>query len=170
MLAEPSPPWDRFNARSAAERWATHCDAALAFGSERLAELLAIWRDTGHGTLPRREDFTARVLAKHLRHLTFVERQGARYRFRLFGSALAEMTGDWTGKFLDETVPEQFRPSWIATYDAALEARAPLRFTARFRASHLDHVMAETFVAPLADDGGAASGLMISVAYSPVVT
>lgn len=167
-MAEQSP-WERFNARSAAGRWATHCDATLAFESARLLDLLAIWRDTGRGALPRREDFTARMLAKHLRHLTFVERQGVRYRFRLFGSALAEMTGDWTGKFLDEAVPEQFLPSWVATYDATIEALAPLRFVARFRASHLEHVMAETFVAPLADDGGAASGLMISVAYSPVV-
>lgn len=169
MLAQCSSPSDRFNALSAAGRWATHCDATLALDSERLVDLLAIWRGAAKGALPRREDFTARMLAKHLRHLTFVERQDGRYRFRLFGSALAEMTGDWTGKFLDEAVPEQFRPSWIATYDAAVEARAPLRFTARFRASHLDHVMAETFVAPLADDGGAASGLMVSVAYSPVV-
>lgn len=169
MSAQPLSASDRFNALSVAERWHTQCDATLGFENERLAALLGIWRGAAKDALPRREDFTARMLAKHLRHLTFVERQDGRYRFRLFGSALAEMTGDWTGKFLDEAVPAQFRPSWTATYDATIETRAPLRFTARFRASHLDHVMAETFVAPLADDGGAASGLMISVAYSPVV-
>jgi hypothetical protein len=170
MLAQPTSSASRFNLRAAAEGWPALCDDRLDLQSPKLAALLAIWRAvTGERTMPRREDFTARILARHLRDITFVERNGARYRFRLFGSALAEMTGDWTGKFLDEAVPAQFLPSWTATYDAALEAAAPLRFAARFRASQLEHVMAETLVAPLAGESGAASGLLVSVAYSPVV-
>jgi hypothetical protein len=165
MLAQTTSAVEGFNARAAREKWAALCDEGLGFESAKLASLLAIWRSVkGERPLPAREDFSARLLAKHLRDITFVERVGARYRFRLFGSALAAMTGDWTGKFLDEVVPEPFLASWVATYGTTLETGAPLRFVARFRASHLEHVMAETLTAPLAGDA-----LLISVAYSPVV-
>jgi hypothetical protein len=173
MLDKSSTPCDRMNARSAAEGWPTRCDATLAFEDQRLAALLAIWREAGGGRMPRREDFTARMLGKHLQHLTFVEMAQGRYRFRLFGTALARFTGDWTGKFLEEAVPEVFLPSWRATYDTVVEACAPLRFTARFRAAELEHIAAETLAAPLAAPGAgpsdAVSGLLVSVAYAPAV-
>lgn len=169
MLDKPSTPWDRMNARAAAERWPTHCDATLAFEDQRLAGLLAIWREAGRGGLPRREDFSARMLGKHLQHLAFVEIADGRYRFRLFGTALARFTGDWTGKFLDEAVPAQFLPSWLATYDTVVEARVPLRFTSRFRAAELEHIAAETLVAPLADARDIVPGLLVSCAYTAVV-
>jgi hypothetical protein len=165
---------ERFNAQSAQEKWQAVCDNALAFESAKLVDLLGIWRSVrGDRALPERADFTARVLAKHLSTLTFVERvetpgQERRYRFRLFGSALAQYTGDWTGKFLDDCVPPAFQPSWFATYDTAIAACVPLRFVSRFRAEHLQHVQAETLIAPLGD-GGVANGLLISVAYSPFV-
>jgi hypothetical protein len=167
---------DRFNAQSAREQWQAVCDNTLAFESGRLADLLGIWQSVrGDRMLPDRADFSARVLAKHLSTLTFVERLEApgkarRYRFRLFGSALAQYTGDWTGKFLDESVPAQFLPSWFATYDATIEARVPLRFVAQFRAEHLQHIKAETLAAPLDGETGAATGLLISVVYSPLVS
>jgi len=166
---------ERFNAQSAQDKWQAVCDSALAFENRKLADLLGIWQSVrGDRTLPQRADFTARILAKHLPNLTFVERvetpgQERRYRFRLFGTELAQYTGDWTGKFLDDSVPQDFQPSWFATYDAAIEARVPLRFVSRFRAEHLHHVQAETLIAPLGDNSGTANGLLISVVYSPFV-
>jgi len=157
------------NARCAAQGWPTVCDPTLSFENARLTALAEVWRAAGNGGLPKREDFTARMLAKHLQHMTFVEMVDGRYRFRLFGSALSRFTGDWTGKFLDEAVPDAFLPSWTATYDTVAEARLPLRFTAQFRAAELAHIAAETLAAPLADAGGAVSGLLVSVAYAPVV-
>ncbi len=165
----------RFNAQSARGKWQAVCDAALEFESDRLANLLGIWRTVrGERTLPERTDFTARSLARHLAHLTFVERveepgKARGYRFRLFGSALAQYTGDWTGKDLEDSLPEQFLPSWLAAYDATIEACVPLRFVAQFRAEHLQHIKAETLVAPLGGETGAATGLLISVVYSPLV-
>jgi len=175
MLALASSASERFNAQAVREKWPTLCDERLNFDSDRLSALLDIWQ-TVRGTrpLPRRADFTARVLAKHLQYLTFVDclaqpGGGRRYRFRLFGSALALYTGDLTGKFLDESIPAPYLPSWLASYDTAIEMRAPLRFTARFRAAHLEHIAAETLAAPLADETGAASGLLVSVNYAPAV-
>ncbi len=175
MLAQVSSASERFNAQAVRGKWATLCDERLNFDSDRLLALLDIWHSVrGTRPLPQRADFAARVLSKHLQHLTFVDRLaqpggGRRYRFRLFGSALARHTGDLTGKFLDEAVAAPFLASWLATYDTAIEMRAPLRYTARFRAAHLEHVMAESLVAPLAGETGAADGLLISVNYSPVV-
>ncbi len=166
---------DEFNARASREKWPAVCDAQLKFDSPRLGALLDIWRATsGARPMPQRGDFTARALAKHLQNLTFVERLQEvpgprRYRFRLFGSGLARFTGDWTGRFLDEVIPEAFLATWLATYDAAIAMGAPLRFVSRFRAAHLEHIMAESLLAPLCDETGSASGLLISVVYSPLV-
>jgi hypothetical protein len=175
MLARTSTPAEDFNAAASREGWPTRCDPACAFEDARLAALLDIWRAVrGTRRLPLRGDFSARILARHLQHLTFVERvvesgSARRYRFRLFGSALASVTGDWTGRFLDEAVPDVFLASWLATYDTTLEAAEPMRFTARFRATHLEHILAESLVAPLEDESGAPAGLLVSVNYSPAV-
>ncbi len=113
MSAQTLSAIDRFNARAARERWRTLCDDKLIFDSPKLAQLRDIWLAVrGARALPMREDFTARILGRHLQHLTFVERvedSGTRrYRFRMFGSALARYIGDSTGKYLDEVVPENF--------------------------------------------------------------
>ena len=174
LAAETASPVEAFNARSQRENWAAICDAEMVFDSRKLAELRDIWNAVrGAREMPKREDFTARILGKHLQYLTFVERteqdRGRRYRFRLFGSALARYIGDSTGKYLEEVVPEMFITSWLATYDIVIEMRRPLRFVSRFRAAELEHVQAECFVAPLAGEGSAPWGLLASVVYSPVV-
>jgi hypothetical protein len=173
----PTPPplsADEFNARAESGKWSTVCDDSLNFDSPPLAGLRDIWLSVrGEREMPRREDFSARTLKQHLQNLTFVERveeNGARrYRFRLFGSGLSRYIGDSTGKFLDEVVPAQFIESWYATYDLVIGTRRPHRFVARFRAAHLEHVRAETLVAPLAGAASVPWGLLISVIYSPVV-
>jgi hypothetical protein len=174
MLAIATTAIDDFNARSVREQWHTQCDEKMIFDSPKLAQLRDIWLAVrGAQDMPKRVDFTARILGKHLQYLTFVEREengGARrYRFRMFGSALARFIGDSTGKYLDEVVPANFSASWFATYDLAIETRKPLRFVSRFRAAELEHVMAECLVAPLAGEGTAPWGLLVSVVYSPVV-
>jgi len=174
MPAQTLSEVDRFNARAASEHWQTQCDAKLIFDSPKLAQLRDIWTMVrGERQMPRRENFTARILGRHLQHLTFVERLeengNRRYRFRMFGSGLARFIGDSTGKYLDEVVPADFAETWFATYDLAIDTRKPLRFVSRFRAAELEHVMAECLVAPLAADDGKPWGLLVSVVYSPVV-
>ncbi|HTT96640.1 MAG TPA: PAS domain-containing protein [Rhizomicrobium sp.] len=174
MLAETTAAVDDFNARSARGQWHTQCYDKLIFDSPKLAQLRDIWLAVrGDKALPRREDFTARILGRHLQGITFVERveEGGtrRYRFRMFGSGLARFIGDCTGKFLDEVVPPVFIDSWLATYDLGIDARNPLRFVSRFRAAELEHVQAECLVAPVTGGGGKPWGLLVSVVYSPVV-
>jgi len=174
MLAQTPSEVDQFNARAERDQWHTYCDERLIFDSPKLAQLRDIWiMVRGERQMPRREDFTARILGRHLQHLTFVERVGEngnrRYRFRMFGSGLARFIGDSTGKFLEDVVPANFAVTWFATYDLAINARKPLRIVSRFRATELEHVVAECLVAPLAGDDGAPWGLLVSVVYSPAV-
>lgn len=174
MPDQVSPPVDDFNARAARGQWATVCDQRLSFDDPRLAQLRDIWQAVrGDREMPRRGDFSARILGKHLQRLTFVEcvRGGGahRYRFRLFGSALAQYIGDSTGKFLEEVVPANFLESWVAAYDLVMDMRRPLRFVSRFQAAELEHVQAECFMSPLAGEASEPWGLLVSVVYSPVV-
>jgi hypothetical protein len=174
LAAETLSAVDEFNARATREQWRTQCDDKLIFDSPKLAQLRDIWQMVrGPREIPRRTDFTARILGKHLQNLTFVERVQSdgthRYRFRMYGSTLARYLGDCTGKYLDEAVPKSFSVVWFATYDTVIAARRPLRFMARFRAGELEHIAAECFVSPVAADDGSPWGLLVSVIYSPVV-
>jgi hypothetical protein len=174
MLAQTPSEVDQFNARAERGQWHTQADEKLIFDSPKLALLRDIWLMVrGDRKMPRREDFTARILGRQLQGLTFVERVEAdgahRYRFRMFGSGLARFIGDCTGKFLEEVVPENFVVTWYATYDLAVDTGKPLRFVSRFRAAELEHVQAECFVAPLAGEAGKVWGLLVSVIYSAVV-
>ncbi len=165
---------DRLNAQARREHWPTLCDDRLVFDDARLNDLGVLWHAVRGGrVLPQRADFTARILLHHLRDILFVARVAASprcYRFGFHGSGLARYTGDWTGKILEDAVPARFLASWYASYDAALEHGAPLRFVSHFRAFDLDYMTAETLLAPLGDADGAPCGLLVSVVYTPRVT
>ena len=175
MLATPVSAAQMLNARAAREGWTMRCDDTLAFADARLTDLAQIWEAVrGAKELPRRADFTARALARHLRDIAFLERMpqpGAPhcYRFGFYGSGLARYTGDWTGKFLDEIVPPEQLAAWQLAYDTGLAHGAPLRIDARITAYGLDYMNAESFVAPLGDANGAPCGLLTSVSYTPRV-
>jgi hypothetical protein len=174
MLAKATTAVEEFNARATREQWHTQCDDKLIFDSPKLAQLRDIWLSVRHDrVMPKRGDFTARILGRHLQSLSFVERAEEdgvrRYRFRMFGSGLARFIGDCTGKYLEDVVPENFVDTWYATYDLVIDTGKPLRFVSRFRAAELEHVQAETFIAPMAGEAGKPWGLLVSVIYSPIV-
>ncbi|MEI9932833.1 MAG: hypothetical protein WDM89_20430 [Rhizomicrobium sp.] len=66
-------------------------------------------------------------------------------------------------------MPEKFLASWLATLRPCHRDAQPVRFVARFQADELEHVQAETFIAPLTGEGAKPWGLLVSVAYLPVV-
>ncbi len=155
---------------------ATACDPSLAFRSARLNDLAALYAKVrGDRAMPMRADFSARMLAPHLRDLSFVDRivvpgQPRRYRIRYFGSGMARYSSDQTGKFLDEVVAEPFLTNWLESWDMPLELGMPLRFVSRFRALHLEYIAMESLTAPLCDEAGKPCGLLISAAAAPAVS
>jgi hypothetical protein len=144
-----------FNDWAKAQGWPSRCDVDLAFESQKLAGLLAIWRlQAGRDPLPRREKLSARILKPYLGSLAlFQQIQGnpKRYCIRLMGTLLTQTIGEMQGKYVDEMVPPDLLPRWHAAFDLILAECRPLRFTSRVDFMHLDHLHAEVLLAPLLD-------------------
>ena len=139
--------------------WVGICDSTLAFRAGELSELHDLWRHVGAGAIPKRADFSPRVLKCCLPNIAIYERvicaqKGKRYRVRLMGTRFAQTMGDLTGKFIDEAVPAEFLPRWYAALDAVLDAMVPLRFLSRADTSNKKYLLGEFFEAPLLDDNG----------------
>lgn len=154
---------------------ASICDPSLAFAHPRLNALAELYKTIcGDRPMPMRTDFSARMLAPHLRNLTFVDLvredgKPRRYRFRYFGSGMARHSSDHTGKYLDEIVAEPFLTNWYESWDMPLELAMPLRFVSRLQALRLEYIAVESFTAPLCDDAGTPCSLLISSESAPVV-
>lgn len=160
--------FNRFAERTGAP---SRCDATLAFEAPTLKKALALWREKADGCgVPSRREFGARVLKAHLPHLTIVdavdEGQVRRYRFRLMGTAIAELLGDHTGKFIDEAIVSPFRERWTAVMATPLAAGAPVRIFGRVEYNNLDFLAMEILLAPLRDDD-AQSILTVTHSHAP---
>lgn len=146
------------NLRAEAEGWPMRCDGALAFERQELADLCALWRARAADGVPQRSQFDMRTLRPYARNLIIVERVGEdarwRYRFRLFGSTLALLFGEHTGRMLDEMVAPAMLPVWLAFYDCVLTHAEPFRFINYYRIPSEDYLKGEFFAAPLADEDG----------------
>jgi hypothetical protein len=159
--------FNRFAERTAAP---SRCDATLAFETLALTKALALWREKAGGReIPSRHDFGAHVLKAYLPTVAIVEAvdesNTRRYRFRLMGTAIADLLGDHTGKFIDEAVVSPFRERWSAAMGAALAAGAPLRLFGRVEYNNLNFLSMELLLAPMRDDL-AQSILIVSHAHS----
>jgi hypothetical protein len=139
------------------------------FACPKLGWFDALWHERAAlRPLPRRSDFTARMLAPFLVNMTIVERlaapQGWRYRYRLFGRGLAERMGDCTGKDMVEVLPAQKIPLWRAAYDQVMAAGEPVHFLSPFGLPGQEHWMIETVLAPIAAEDDTPLGFL-GVAY-----
>ena len=145
------------------EDWPALCDATVRFSHPDLCRLLGVWRKAAKAAgLPRESDMTARLLRPFQSDVVIYEcivsKKGAqRWRVRVMGLAFAQIMGDLTGNFLDEVVPAEFLPRWLASLDATLGARAPLRFLAQVVTSGMNFLVGEYFSAPLIAANGSAS-------------
>jgi len=152
------------------EGWPFHCDAALEFERAELNALRDLWRSlAAEKAVPSRADFDARTLKPYLKNILIIERvvtgpQRWRYRTRLSGTAVTDVLGDFTGKFIEEQVPLELVPRWTAIYDAILDSGQPLRLVADFELPQLAYLRGEGLIAPLTDRDGKPT-LILSCAY-----
>ena len=160
-----------FNARALAEGWGMQCAPCDAFENPLLLTLHKLWIKTAAGRpAPMKSDFSIRVLAPHLGHVSFVDHvRGSprRYRLRFFGSILATITGDHTGKYLDEVVPASDLQGWLTAYDLVIDSSTPLRIKSNNILQGLDHLSAEVYLAPLAADGDLPHGILGACLFGP---
>ena len=157
------------NARSLAMGWNALCDTKLDFDRRELSQMKDVWRaQCRPGRLPSRAQFDARVLKPFLREIAILEavphRGRWRYMHRLVGSAIAERTGETTGKFLDEIIPEPVHEKTVAYFDAVIEHRCPLRVINDYDVEAMNHTRGEIFLMPLADDG-TTPNMLLTVSY-----
>jgi len=161
-----------FNKAAMAGNWHSLCDETLAFVHPELMRLLELWRaEAGDEPIPPRRVMSPRLLKSFLRDIALYERiagEGGkrRYRVRLIGTALAQILGDLTGKFLDEAIPEDFVVRWHAALDATLGARAPLRFLGREDTKGMTFLTGEFFSAPLIADDGQTNLVLAAARFS----
>jgi hypothetical protein len=170
---EAIDPASALNLRAQAEGWTTYCDPGLAFETPELHQLLDIWRArAATKNIPSRADFDARTMKPFLRNISIVERVYVdsitwRYRTRLCGSAIVEVMGERTGRFLDEYLPYEFASRWSSIYDTVLDSRTPLRFVADFQLPQLAFLSGEGLGAPLADSRGGVNLILGCTFYKP---
>ena len=151
------------------------CDGALVFERPELNALRDVWQTfAAADRLPRRSDFGARVLKPFLRNIMIVEREFTgpaqwRYKMRLEGTAMVEMIGESTGKYLDECYAPEFLPRLIAPYDAVLEQRVPMRVVVELKTPRLDYLTAESLIAPLANARGETAFALRCTYFRPKV-
>ncbi|HEY0283556.1 MAG TPA: PAS domain-containing protein [Rhizomicrobium sp.] len=157
-VASPVQACAEFNALAETKGWPTRCHCGETFERSDLNALCELWRSKAANGVPPRSAFGMRVLAPYLRNITILEREGEngtkRYRFRLFGSTLALLFGEHTGRTLDQMVSADMLPSWLAFYDTVLACRQPLRVDTHYRTASEGYVRGEILAAPLADDSG----------------
>jgi hypothetical protein len=146
------------NALAEAKGWPMRCGYDEAFDRAELHALCELWWSKAADGVPARSAFDIHALKPFVRNVTILEREATngsrRYRFRLFGSTLALLFGEHTGRYLDEMVAAELLPSWLAFYDTVLSCGQPLRVFTYYRIKSDDFVKGEILAAPLADDSG----------------
>src|SRR5689334_30045 len=155
---------EEFNRFAEEMRMPARCDAALGFDTPQLAQAVTIWREkAGSDGLPQRSAFDARTLKAFLPNVIIAERVEEnvkpRYRFRLMGTAIAELLGDFTGKFLEDAVADPYPQRWFAILEAANKAGCPLRIFGRLEYRQQDYIAMHMMVAPLGTRAGHADAV-----------
>jgi hypothetical protein len=131
--------------------------------TRQLVELLAFWEARrGAKVVPSRADFDVLDLKPWLGnlHLLDVEEGGREYRYRVYGSVLAEYFGhDLTGKTTAEVRPEA-REIVRSEYRAACREQRPV-FVHRQRDISGSERLVERLVLPLSSDGAGVDKLVV---------
>jgi hypothetical protein len=165
---------DHLNAMSEREGWTMRADTRLEFEAPELNALRDVWRQkaSAAGGLPSRADFDARTLKPFLRHVSIVERAPnavgrMSYRYRFYGSALAQRFGEQTGQFIEMSIPLDRLPRWMAAYDSVLDAGEPMRFVSYFAIPRVSYLNGESFSAPLANEGRRPTTILACTYFTP---
>ena len=132
---------------------------------ERLQQLLAYWQDkrTGGPAAPMREIDPAemRFILGYLMILEALE-DGADFRYRLYGSLIAERFGrDVTGQTIRTFGDGEYIVNFfLATYQAVLERATPM-LTTHFPRPGSQTASWTRLILPLSDESGAVARLLV---------
>ena len=134
-------------------------DLVLEFQRPELNQIRDIWKQKSAGKgYASRTDFDARTVKPYMRNMTIldvvVQPNGTRrYRHRYMGSALVEIFGEQTGRYLDEFIPPDRIARWTAGHDLVVLSGRPTRIIVRYKSSQMNYLQSETLSIPLSQDG-----------------
>lgn len=159
------------NRKALEQKWYHFCDHTLAFSEPCYTQLLELWRRKAAGrAMPARSEITARDLKDILRHILLFERVSqnpSRYKVRLLGTGLHDMAGELTGKMVEDIIPPEHLPRWIACGDLILDGGQPMRFLGRVHLEGREYLNAENLYVPLSNDNGEPTFVLGMCRYTP---
>lgn len=134
-----------------------------------LRTVLDYWRrQRGAHAMPRRRDIDPMELRQVLPHvqITEVVDGGARFRYRLVGTAIVEAFGaEFTGKYVDELVSGE-RDNFVhACYRAVCAARRPAFVRSKYITTKDLELTANRVLAPLSEDGQSVSQILGALTF-----
>jgi hypothetical protein len=138
----------------------------LELDDNRLQRLFAYWLEKrGERLFPAKVEIDPVEFPYVLGYVTLVdvEHDPRRYRFRLDGSILVELSGtDYTGRYLDELPGEEYVAFIKETYDRVVDGGEPFRYR---KNDLLDqqHFSEETLILPLGDNPPVVDMLVVAV-------
>lgn len=128
----------------------------------------ALWRTLRRGRLvPSRADLDPAAMRAYLPNVFMidVEDGGARFRYRLCGTAVAEVYGDFTGRYVDDFVSPEFRDTAIARLrDVALKLHVHYLVQA-LTWQDRPYIRYRRLLMPLSDDQRVAN-ILLGIVYS----
>lgn len=141
----------------------------LELDDNRLVRLFAYWlAKRGERLFPSKAEIDPVDFRYVLGYVTLVEVERApgtarRYRFRLDGSILVELSGtDYTGRYLDELPGKEYVAFIKDTYDRVVDSGQPYRYRKNGLFDQ-QHFAEETLILPFGDAPPSVDMLMVAV-------
>jgi hypothetical protein len=138
----------------------------LELNDGRLQRLFAYWVEKrGDRLFPAKAAIDPVEFPYILGYVTLVdvEQEPRRYRFRLDGSILVELSGtDYTGRYLDELPGEEYVAFIKATYDRVVDSGEPYRYRKNGLFDQ-QQFSEETIILPIGDTPPAVDMLVVAV-------
>lgn len=138
----------------------------LELDDDRLRRLFAYWLEKrGDRPFPTKTAIDPVEFPYILGYVTLVDVEQAprRYRFRLDGSILVELSGmDYTGRYLDELPGAEYVAFIKETYDRVVDSGEPHRYRKNGLFDQ-QHFSEETIILPIGDTPAAVDMLVVAV-------
>ncbi|MBI2255397.1 MAG: PAS domain-containing protein [Proteobacteria bacterium] len=141
-----------------------------------LQRFFAYWRaKAGRREMPMRADLDPLDFRYVLGYVILVDveytdpARSPRFRFRLYGSGLVNYfgDGDYTGKYADQLLPDEYAPFVVQAYTTAVDGRVP-RYAERDLVMNRQRLIYDVLTLPLADPTDPLKIGMLAIAMLPI--
>ncbi len=130
-----------------------------------LLDMFELWSARrGDRPMPLRADMTPEAMKRHLGwlHLIDVSYDPLDFRFRLYGSSIAELLGkDSTGKTFSEAFPEPFLSQVRPAFEYSVKNVAPLLLSSTGAGANKDFIAVTSLLLPLSDNGDVVDVILV---------